>query len=129
MATQKKKVRKYSDDDLLLIARMENTPEEIKRVAAKLKRTPDAIRLRKWQLEHKAQRIQTQEAFRKEYGTRITDTSSCNQRWSKEEEELVLNSKLTDFKLAEMLKRTLTSVAAKRCRLLKERKKNGRKKR
>ena len=47
MATQKKKPRKYSDEDLLLIARMENTKEEIQKVAAKLKRTTEAIRLRK----------------------------------------------------------------------------------
>lgn len=128
MARLSKKVRKYSEEDLLLIAQMENKIEDIKRVAEKLNRTPEAIRLRKWQLEHKAHRKRTQDEFKKRYEAQVKSTKNKSQRWSKKEELMVLESKLTDFQLANLLKRTLSSISAKRHRLLKDKKYGKRKK-
>lgn len=128
MARIKKSVHPYSEEDKLLIAQMPNEASAIREMAIRLNRSAAAIKLKKWQMEHKAHRQATQQAFIKEYRTRITDIKNSNQRWSKEEEDMVLHSSLSDFQLATQLKRTLASVSAKRHRLLTERGKNGRKK-
>lgn len=127
MATQKKAPKVYSDKELMMIAMMPHEAGAIAEMAKKLGRSPQAIRTKKWKMENKVYNARIQNELRKERKNKVTDTSTTNQRWSKQEEYMILHSSLTDVKLAQKLKRTLGSVAAKRCRLLKE-KKNGRKK-
>lgn len=58
-------------------------------------------------------------AQRKRYYSKTLNISQGRRRWTKEEDNLVLNSSLTDTELSKLIQRSVRSIQVRRCRLKK----------
>lgn len=107
----------FTQDELELIL---NTPTtHLKDLAITLKRSYDSVRRKRWALENKERDIKSKLAYKKNM-KKIIETKNKNQRWSKEEIQILLTSTITDIEIAKMLGRSIGAVQVKRLRLLKQ---------
>lgn len=124
MAKLKKDTRiPFTPEELQYI---KDTPAlKLKDLAFMLKRSYDSVRRKKWAMENHHRDVQTKLNCKKKTDEEIGVKDDYN-IWTKAEEDLVLNSKLTDRELAIQMKRSIGSIQSKRYRLLKEKaRKNG----
>lgn len=69
----------------------------------------------KYRLEHPQKRNE----WRKRNYHKTTNAKNTLKRWSQSDEELVLNSDLTDFELSQKIGRSVQAIQLKRYKLLK----------
>lgn len=67
-----------------------------------------------WRLQHPQKRNE----WRKRNYSKTQNAKNGYKRWSPDEEELVVNSNLTDFELAQQIGRSVQSIQVKRCKLV-----------
>lgn len=126
MARRYKMGKPYTQEeiDLILLTPKKN----LSLLAEKLGRNPETIRRKRWKLEHEEQdRLSRGKSTARAQKENMSSAKFANTRWTKEEEALLLTSKMTDVELAKELKRTVYSISIKRFRLLREDKKKTKK--
>ena len=119
MARRYKKGRAYTQEEMDLI--MLTPKKALPALAEKLGRNAESVRRKRWQLDN----VEADRLTRRRYVRRAQEEGKdfatyANSRWTKEEEDLILTSELTDRELAKELQRTVYSIATKRLRLLRE---------
>lgn len=119
MARRYKKGRAYTQEEMDLI--MLTPKKALPALAEKLGRNAESVRRKRWQLDNvEADRLTRRRYVRRAQEEGKDSATYANSRWTKEEEDLILTSELTDRELAKELKRTVYSIATKRLRLLRE---------
>lgn len=121
MARQKKSIKTipYTKEEKEMILKAKNAAE-LKEIAYMLGREYDSIRVRKWKWENHEESNRRDNEYRRKRRERLSPEGRRYQYWSKEEENIILNSKESDYELAVTLGRTIGAVQAKRIRLLEE---------
>lgn len=123
-----KKIRHFTEEEIKII---KETPSNlIQDTAFVLKRTVASVKSKKWALEHKKESNAIKNKYRKKrYENAPIDRKGQYNPWTKQEEELIMTSTLSDRELSEQMNRTEGSIQVKRARLLADerKKKNGRK--
>jgi hypothetical protein len=93
----------------------------MKDIAFMLNRTEASVRRKKWMLENpEKDKNKKLEYRRKLQAETLVKADANNSRWTKAEEEELLNSTLPDTELAIKLGRTLSAIQVKRLRLQQE---------
>lgn len=67
-----------------------------------------------WRLQHPQKRNE----WRKRNYSKTQNAKNNYKRWSPDEEELIINSNLTDFELSQQIGRSVQSIQVRRCKLL-----------
>ena len=67
-----------------------------------------------WRLQHPQKRNE----WRKRNYSKTQNAKNSYKRWSQDEEELIVNSNLTDFELSQQMGRSVQSIQVRRCRLI-----------
>jgi hypothetical protein len=126
MARKKKNIRvPFTEEELQMIREAPLT--KLKDLAFVMGREFDSLRRKKWAMENKDRDLRAKLDYKKRLLEELP-AKQKNTRWSVKEEDLIMNSDLTDVEIAKQLGRTVGSVQTKRNRLIKD-KQHGRNKR
>jgi hypothetical protein len=116
---KKKSFVPFTEEELKMI--QEAGSKSLRDIAFLLNRSLDSVRRKKWMLENPERDREKKKEYRRKLQEETLEVAKYNNsRWSKAEEEEVLNSKLPDPVLAKRLGRTISAIQVKRLRLLEE---------
>lgn len=122
MARKKKNIRiPFTEEELQMIREAPLT--KLKDLAFVMGREFDSLRRKKWAMENKERDLKAKLEYKKRLQEELP-AKHRNTRWSVKEEDLIMNSDLSDIEIAKQLGRTVGSVQVKRNRLIKD-KQNG----
>ena len=123
MAKKKKNVRvPFTQEQLTQIK--EADASELKRLAEEWDRTYESLRRKRYALRNPDEDRVSKRRYKRKLKNKAKQ-SYCYMPWTLSEEQEILTSKLTDVEIAKKLGRSVTSVWAKRSRLMKKGKTNG----
>ena len=124
MAKKKPKERiPYTPEELEFIR---TTPlVNLKDLAFSMNRSYSSVRRKKWAMEHKEQDVAAKKRYIRKQYEELTGGKRGYDFWKPREIILIMESTMTDTELAIELGRSVQSIQIKRHRIMKERKKGG----